>query len=368
MRESAKATVLTLDAGGTNFVFSAIRDFREITTPVTLPAHADDLDKCLRNVITGFEQIARTVGSFDAISFAFPGPADYDLGIIGNLPNFRAFNGDVALGPMLKEHFGVPVFINNDGNLFASGVAIAGYLPRLNERLRKAGSKKQFKNLIGITLGTGIGCGIVLDGRMIMGDNSCGAEIHNTLNPFHVNWNAEESVSTRAIQRVYSQHAGLEVNGTLMPRDIYEIAGGRKPGNKDAALEAFRQYGKALGGTVANVLTLIDGLVVIGGGLSAAWDLFSPAMFDQLNRDFETFRGDRSPRLSFKVFNLEDPTVFDLFANGESKRIAIPGSSKTMEFDGLPRTGIARSEMDGSLAISLGAYALALQKLEEIRK
>lgn len=365
MRETRKATVLTLDAGGTNFVFSAIRDFKEVTTPVRLAANADNLDQCLRNVVSGFEQVAHAVGSFDAISFAFPGPADYDLGIIGNLPNFTAFNGDVPLGPMLREYFGVPVFINNDGNLFASGVALAGYLPKLNERLRSAGSKKQFKNLIGITLGTGIGCGIVLDGKMVMGDNSCGAEIHNTLNSFQPRWNAEESISTRAIQRLYFERSELEFNSSLMPRDIFDIANGSTPGNKDAALQAFTEYGRALGGTVANVLTLIDGLVVIGGGLSAAWSLFSPAMFAELDREYEDFRGHRSPRLSFKVFNLEDPTVFEAFARGQSRHVAIPGTAKTIDFDGMARTGIARSEMDGSYAISLGAYALALQKLEE---
>jgi glucokinase len=364
MQQKGAATVLTLDAGGTNFVFSAIRDFKEVTSPVTLPANADNLDKCLTNIVSGFEEVARIVGKFDAISFAFPGPADYELGIIGDLPNFKAFNGDVPLGPMLRSYFNVPVFINNDGNLFASGVAIAGYLPHLNERLSKAGSKKQFRNLIGITLGTGIGCGIVCDGKMIIGDNSCGAEIHNTVNPFNSKWNAEESVSTRAIQRVYAETANLPFDDNLMPKDIFEIASGAKEGNGQAALEAFRQYGRALGGSIANVLTLIDGLVVIGGGLSAGWKLFAPGMFEEINRKFENFKGEKNARLSYKVFDLEDPSVFNEFAKGQSKTIPIPRTDKTMEFDGLPRTGIALSDIDGSFAISLGAYALALQKLD----
>src|SRR6478736_3554445 len=105
------ATILTLDAGGTNFVFSAIKDYKEIATPIILPAHADDLEKCLATIISGFEQIAVSVTRYDAISFAFPGPADYALGIIGDLPNFKAFNGHVALGPMLSHHFNVPVYI-----------------------------------------------------------------------------------------------------------------------------------------------------------------------------------------------------------------------------------------------------------------
>ena len=52
-------------------------------------------------------------------SFAFPGPADYPAGIIGDLAEYPAFRGGVALGPMLAERFGLPTFINNDGDLFA---------------------------------------------------------------------------------------------------------------------------------------------------------------------------------------------------------------------------------------------------------
>jgi glucokinase len=364
MHEQGTATVLTLDAGGTNFVFSAIRDFEEISSPVTLPANADNINKCLGNLIAGFEQLAKQVSGFDAISFAFPGPADYPSGIIGDLPNFPAFNGGVPLGPMLRHHFNVPVFINNDGNLFASGVARAGFLPKLNQRLEKSGSKKQFHNLIGITLGTGFGCGIVVNGRMITGDNSCGGEIHNTLNPFHANWNAEESVSTRAIQRVYAEQSGQPFTTQLMPKDIYDIAKGKKAGNADAAREAFIRYGRALGASVANVLTLIDGIVVIGGGLSASWDLFSPAMFKELNRQTENFKGDTSNRLSFKVFNLEDPSVFEEFATGATQTITVPGTDKTIQYDALLRTGVALSDLEGSLATSLGAYAFAIQQLD----
>lgn len=364
MHEPGTATVLTLDAGGTNFVFSAIRDFKEIASPVILPANADKLEKCLGNLISGFEQVAKQVGEFDAISFAFPGPADYHLGIIGDLPNFPAFNGGVALGPMLQHHFNVPVFINNDGNLFASGVACAGFLPKLNQRLREANSKKQFRNLIGITLGTGFGCGIVVNGQMITGDNCCGAEIHNTLNPFNPVWNAEEDVSTRAIQRIYAEQSGQEFSTSFMPKDIYDIAKGNKDGNAQAAKEAFRTYGQALGASIANVLTLIDGIVVIGGGLSASWDLFSPAMFNELNRQIENFKGNKSDRLSFKVFNLEDASVFDEFATGATHSVIIPGTDKTIQYDAMQRTGVALSDLEGSLATSLGAYAFAIQQLD----
>ena len=364
--ENKKITVLTLDAGGTNFVFSALSDFEEIAEPITIDAYAHDLDKCLKSIVKGFESLANQVGHFDAISFAFPGPADYHQGIIGDLPNFTAFSKGVPLGPILEKKFGVPVFINNDGNLFASGVALGGYLPALNSRLAETGSSKRFRNLIGITLGTGFGCGIVVNGSLLIGDNSSGAEIHNTLNSFNQNWNAEESVSTRAIQRVYAEAAHLPFNPELMPKDIYGIAKGIIKGDVEAAMEAFRRYGQSLGASIVNVLTLIDGIVVIGGGLSASWDLFAPAMFEEINRPIENFRGGNSDRLSFRVFNLEDPATFEEFARGDTVHLEIEGSHETVEYDRMPRTGVALSRLGGSRATSLGAFAFASRKLKEL--
>lgn len=160
MYEHDERIVMTLDAGGTNFVFSAIQGCREIVEPICLPAASDDLERCLSVLVEGFLEVEKRLPKLPvAISFAFPGPADYEHGIIGDLPNFPAFRGGVALGPYLREQFGIPVFINNDGNLFAYGEALAGTLPEVNKRLKEAGSSKVYKNLLGITLGTGFGAG-----------------------------------------------------------------------------------------------------------------------------------------------------------------------------------------------------------------
>ena len=79
-----------------------------------------------------------------AISFAFPGPADYPNGIIGGyLPNLPSLRDGVALGPFLEEKFGVPVFINNDGDLYAYGEALGGVLPQVNAKLEYLGSSKR---------------------------------------------------------------------------------------------------------------------------------------------------------------------------------------------------------------------------------
>ena len=119
--------VLTLDAGGTKFAFSAVQSERLVVEPVTLPSNAHDLKRCLETIVLGFTKVREKAPVPPAaISFAFPGPADYPNGIIGDLGNLPGFRGGVALGPMLEEKFGIPVFMNNDGDLFVYGEAIGG--------------------------------------------------------------------------------------------------------------------------------------------------------------------------------------------------------------------------------------------------
>ena len=133
---SDKRVVLTLDAGGTNMVFGAMQGAEFIVEPITLPSNSDNLDLCLKTMAEGFQMVwDRLAEDPVAISFAFPGPADYPNGIIGGyLPNFPSFRDGVALGPFLEEKFGIPVFINNDGDLFAYGEALCGaYHPALGE-------------------------------------------------------------------------------------------------------------------------------------------------------------------------------------------------------------------------------------------
>jgi glucokinase len=359
--------VLTLDAGGTNFVFSAVQSDELIVEPLSYPSSSDDLEKCLATLLKGFDETMKKVsGRVEAISFAFPGPADYDRGIIGDLPNFKAFNDFVAVGPMLEEEFGLPVFINNDGNLYAYGEALSGYLPELNRRIIEKGGIRQFRNLIGLTLGTGFGCGFVIDGKMLKGDNSSDSGIYLVPDKFNTNWGAEESVSTRSIQRVYCEQRGIPFSPELMPRDIYDIATGNREGDRAAATESFRKFGEGLGNAVAGLLTLIDGIVVIGGGIVSAWDLFAPAMFEEIERNYETFDGRVYPRLPFRVFNLENEKDFEEFAKGQVRTIRIPGSEKTMDIDSIPRVGIAASRIGASKAISLGAYAYANQQLDAL--
>ena len=238
--------VMTLDAGGTNFVFSAIQGGQEIVEPVHLSTCSTDLSTCLLQLIEGFTQVKKQLKYEPvAISFAFPGPADYPNGIIGDLPNFPCFRGGVALGPMLSELFHLPVFINNDGDLFAFGEALTGILPDINNRLQEMGSQKQYKNLIGVTFGTGFGCGVVLNDQLLIGDNASGGDIWCFRNKKYPKLIIEESVSIRAIKRVYKEYSNDATE--LTPKDIYEIAEGVRPGDLSAARRSFEELGAMAG-------------------------------------------------------------------------------------------------------------------------
>ncbi|EKC52420.1 glucokinase, partial [human gut metagenome] len=196
---------------GTNLIFSAIAGNREIVEPVHFHSVPDDLDRMLSTLVEGFEAVRRQLDAAPvAISFAFPGPADYAHGIIGDLPNFPSFRGGVALGPFLERKFGIPVFINNDGNLFAYGEAISGALPEVNALLERSGSTKRYRNLLGVTLGTGFGAGAVIDGRLLTGDNGCGGDVWVFRNKHHAGMICEESVSIRAVRRVYGELTGSD--------------------------------------------------------------------------------------------------------------------------------------------------------------
>lgn len=357
--------VLTLDAGGTNFAFSAIRGGKQIGKSVVLPAEAKNLEASLTNVLAGFEQlIAEAPARPVAISFAFPGPADYPRGIIDNMGNLPAYGGGVALGPLLSEHFDLPVYVNNDGDLFAYGEAIAGFLPKVNQLLAEAGSPKRYNNLFAVTLGTGFGGGIVRNGELFLGDNSASGEIWILRNKLGDDAFVEEGASIRAVQGTYAQVAGIEAAHAPSPQEIFEIGMERAPGNVQAARQAYATLGEVVGDALANALTLIDGLAVIGGGLSGAAPLFMPRLIAEMNGTIAKYDGTRIPRLAQKAFNLDDPTQLEQFLRGETREITVPRSKRTLSYDPLRRLGIGISELGTNEAVGIGAYAYALRQLD----
>lgn len=369
MYENDSRVVLTLDAGGTNFAFSALQACQEAVSPIVLSSHADHLEDCLNTIIEGFSRLMEQLNGKGlqaaAISFAFPGPADYRKGIIMDLNNLKAFRGGVALGPMLEDRFHLPVFINNDADLFTYGECLAGVLPEVNRRLEAAGVNRRFQNLIGFTFGTGFGCGITSHQELYFGDNSSAGEIilmrHKTNRDIII----EDGVSIRAIKRVYHEYCQDERE--LEPIDIFNIAEGKMEGHREAALKSFEVFGEIAGDGIAQAITLLDGLIVIGGGLAGARKYFLPSLLRELNGNIGTLSGQPKDRLEMKVYPLDEEEGFKAFCQKTSKSIQVPHSHRTVEFDPVKKTGLVFSRLGANRATSLGAYTFALHELDKLR-
>jgi glucokinase len=265
---------------------------------------------------------------------------------------------------MLEDHFRIPVFINNDGDLFAYGEALCGALPEINAELAYGGSPKIFRNLLGLTFGTGFGAGIVSNEQLFLGDNSSAAEIWCTRNKLDRDSYAEEGVSIRAVRMAYAEKTGQELKSVPEPVDIAAIAEGKIQGDIEAAKFAFARLGEVAGDAAANSITMIDGLIVIGGGLAGAWKHFLTTMVNEMNRELVSVTGRGTvPRTELTVFNLEDQEQKEKFLIGHATTIQVPGTKRTIPYDPQKRVGVTISKLGTARAVSLGAYAFAERKL-----
>ncbi|MCD4747126.1 MAG: ROK family protein [Bacteroidales bacterium] len=360
-----KRIILSLDAGGTNFVFNAIRGGEELLESIILSAKGDNLENILETIIKGFEETRNQISEeIAAISFCFPGPADYEKGIIGDLQNLPAFRGGVALKAMLENHFHIPVFINNDGDLFAYGEAIAGLLPEVNSLLKENGSEKQYKNLLGVTFGTGFGGGIIINQQLFIGDNSAMGEINRISNKFYPQTSSEDSLSIRAIMRVFAKEAKIELKDCPTPKEIFEIGTGKIEGNKTAAIKTFDEFALVAGNVLADAATLLDSLIVIGGGLSGAYPLFLQKAVREMNKDYSTLAEEKVSRMEIYAYNLENKEELSEFMKDNSQKINVPFSDKTINYDPVKSIGVGISRLGTSKAVSVGAYCYALSQLD----
>ena len=362
-------TVITLDAGGTHFRFSAMRGCEAVTDTFELPTHPDDLKRLLEDLRSGFQHVIDQLSEKPvAISFAFPGPADYPNGVFpSRLTNFPCFEGGVALGAYLEAQFGLPVFINNDADLFTYGEAIAGALPALNGKIREAGGVKEYRNLIGFILGTGFGIGVTSREQMYVGDNCC-SEIYCSPSLWGRTLIAEEGVSLRAVLRYYREAANdaraAEYHDSY---DIYRIADGELEGNTEAARHAFSRFGEAAGYAIAQAACILDGIIVLGGGVSKAAKFYMPALLREVRAEMHTLGGSALPRVPSYIYDLGNPEEFGQFVNGQTKEIEVFGTGKRVRIDTQRRLGITLSQLGTSRATAIGAYCFALHALDELR-
>ena len=160
-----------IDLGGTNISIGIISEKAEIlskfSVPVKKPSTAEDIigDIAL-GIFSLLNQAALNSSDIDLIGVGIPGIADFDAGVVIYTPNLNMRN--LQIKEILKNKTGISVKINNDANCAALGEALAG-------------AAKGVKNAILLTLGTGIGSGIIIDGKIYSGCNSAAGELGHSV-------------------------------------------------------------------------------------------------------------------------------------------------------------------------------------------
>ncbi len=220
-------------------------------------------------------------GPVSAISVAVPGTVNVAEGLVITAPNLESLDG-FQLGPALMSEIERAVTIENDANAAALG-----------EWWQGAG--RGFQTLICITLGTGVGGGIILEEKLWRGaDGSAGEVGHISVDPFggvvcgcgstgclEVYASATAIVRmTREMKPRYSEST-LSVTDELTSERIFNAGSEGDP----LALKVFNRMGTYLGVGVASLINLFNPeLIVIGGGVSNAWELFEKSMHEQISK------------------------------------------------------------------------------------
>ena len=266
--------VLAGDVGGTNLRIAAVaRDgtilYRtNVSTPGTVGACeiVAAIVDAAESVIRGATGTARPMGFGLAVA-ALVNPVE---GRILSSPNLPQLNG-VCLGATISAKLGLDVVLENDATAAAIGELWLG-------------SSKGAQNSVFVTLGTGIGGGLILDGRPYRGSDGTAGEIgHICVEPeghpcgCGSRGCVEQYASATAIVRIFRELSGNDGSQTLTGRPVitasavYDAA----VGGDQVARETFRVMGRYLGVALADLIDILNPeMIVIGGGAAGAWDLF----------------------------------------------------------------------------------------------
>ena len=243
---SIKKPVLGLDIGGTKISSGLnkngkLYEQKTIDTPFNLPQ-----DQILETIADHIESY--TAFGFKAIGIGIPGLVDSEKGIVYNLANIPSFQ-KVGLKDFLENKFHVPVYENNDANCFT----LVEY---------RYGPAQGSKHMIGITLGTGIGTGIIANSRLYAG-YICGAG---------------EWGGVPYLDKTFEDYCSNKFFMTVTGSSAKSLAKKALNGNKEA-LELFETFGQHLGTLIQRILfTFSPESIVIGGSIRKAYPYFQESM------------------------------------------------------------------------------------------
>ncbi|MEM6502589.1 MAG: ROK family protein [Cyanobacteria bacterium P01_C01_bin.89] len=255
-------SVIGVDLGGTAIKLGRFEEdgtaLAELTTPTPQPSTPEAVVAAIAEAVQKVDPEREAI----AIGVGTPGPADADGRIARVAINLAGWE-NVPLADWLEEKTGRSVVLANDANCAGLGEAWLG-------------AARNFSDSIMLTLGTGVGGAVILNGQLFVGRHGTGAELGLiTLNPDGHPCNSgnrgslEQHISVQAVRR----RMGME------PHQLAELAAQ----GDGQAIAFWEEYGRELAAGLASLIYILTPeAVVIGGGISASLELFYPSMIAEL--------------------------------------------------------------------------------------
>ncbi len=291
----AKFTV-GVDMGGTNLrIGGYTADWRRLSSVAVPTRVSDGPDAVLSDMADAICRVIEECGGrgeLAGIGVGSPGPIELPEGRLLELPNFPGFFS-TELKTELERRLGLPVIIENDANAAALAEAHAG-----------AGERHGADSLCMLTLGTGVGNGLVFGGKIWHGFRGMAGEAGHAsvwpdgiLCPCGNRGCLELFASATGIARMARETASegrsprtrdlIDRGEPVTARDVARFA---EEGD-EGALIVYDTVGRALGLSLSSLVNVLNvPLYVVGGGASAAWPLFAPALFRELERCSYVYR------------------------------------------------------------------------------
>lgn len=291
-----------IDLGGTNIKVGLVDENYNIvekaTAKTNLPRPADEICGTIVELIWQCLNAAKvTIGEVNSIGIGTPGVANRNSGIVLYSCNLDFHNTD--LRTLLKQRLDKPIFVENDANAAAFGEVLAG-------------AGKGYSDVVVVTLGTGVGGGIIIGGKIYTGFNFCGAELGHTVIEFN---GRQCGCGRKGCFEAYSSATAL-INMTkeameahkesamwgLVGGDIEKVDGktafdGMRA-NDEAAKGVVNMYIEYLGCGLTNIVnTFQPEVLLIGGGICKEGENLTKPLYEIICRDMYCIDEKQSTKL-----------------------------------------------------------------------
>lgn len=268
-----------VDLGGTNLRAAAVDSAGNILEKVSSSTqYAAGREAIIGDIVTAVAKVRNRLGTDGllGVGIGIPGFIKIESGVVLGSANIPAFEG-FPVRDEIQKCLGIPIILENDANAAALGEKWIGAGRNVNEMLL-------------ITLGTGIGGGIIIGGRVLHGALGMAGELgHMTVipegNPCGCGNSGclEKHASATAIVGMARM---LQLGEDITAEEVYKMA----IGGNSRAQHCFTAMGRALGIALANLINIFNfPLYLLSGGVLPAWDLFAPIMMEEVKRRSFTF-------------------------------------------------------------------------------